>query len=188
MSGGHLAVYVPCGLDGYELCQPLNQEDFETINIAVNGVSRRASWRPIPVRIVHEDEGRALVESDAPWLGSNALIFRPRAIELLAPLLPEYGEILALDCREAEVSIYNPTRVLEALDEGNSRLRKFNNGRVMMVESYDFRPTVIADTVVFKIPTLRVSPTFVTQRFVDLWRSSGLRGLQFRPVWTAPLA
>jgi hypothetical protein len=186
MNGGQRAVYVPCGLDGYELCQPVNQDDFEAINVQVNGASRGATWRPIRVRLVRQDEGRPLIESDAPWLGSHALIFKPRALELLGPLLREYGELLPLTSREAELCIYNPTRILDALDEGNSSLRRFSTGRVMMVEKYVFRPTVISDSPVFKIPNLRVSPTFVTQRFVDLWTSTGLRGLEFRHVWTGP--
>lgn len=186
MSGVPVAVYVPCGLDGYELCQPVNQEDFETINAQVNGAPREAGWKPIRMRLVRQDEGRSLVESDAPWLGSHALIFRPRAIEALAPFLREYGEILPLICHEAAVSVYNPTRVLDALDEGSSRLQRLRSGRVMMVQDYVFRATEVSDIPVFKIPTLRVSPTFVTQRFVELWRTSGLRGLEFRQVWTGP--
>jgi hypothetical protein len=99
------AVYLACGVDGYELCQPLSRGDYEVINVQVNGISRESGWRPIRVRMVRQDEGRPLVESDAPWPGSHAPIFRFSAIEVLAPLLREYGELLPLNGREAEVSI-----------------------------------------------------------------------------------
>jgi len=44
---------------------------------------------------------------------------------------------------------------------------------------------VVADNEIFKIPSLRVSPTFVSHRFVDRWKESGLTGLEFERVWAA---
>lgn len=177
------AVYEPLSLDNYELCHPVIQGDFESIHLDINGTSRVESWRPIAMRIIREDEGRRLVESDSPWLGSHALIFRPRAIQVLGPLLRQYGELLPLDCDGAELAMYNPTRVLDALNEEASDVMRFGGGRIMMIKRHVFRQDVIREIDIFKIPSLRVSPTFVSHRFVDLWRSTGLKGLEFKQVW-----
>src|SRR5262249_18919616 len=145
---------------------------------------RRAMWRPIPVRLVHEDEGKKLVGSDSPWLGSHALIFRRSAIDKLGALLEEHGELLPLSCSEAELFVFKATRVLDALDEQASAVTRFSSVRVMRVTRYVFKPAAIAGSNIFKIPNLRVSPTFVEERFVKAWASAGLRGLEFKKVWS----
>ena len=176
-------VYVPLGLEGYELCHPVRQDDFERINVEINGTPRACDWKLIPVRLVREDQRLELLSSDSPWLGSHALIFRARAVELLGTLLGEYGELLPLGCSDADVLIYNPIRVIDALDEGMSSVLRFSDGRIMMIKRHVFRHDIVQDVDVFKIPYLRVSPTFVSQRFIEVWEASGLKGLEFKEVW-----
>lgn len=179
-------IYTALGLDGYELCQPVDKEDYERINTELTGIARRSSWKPIPVRLIHEDEGNALAMSDSPWLGYGPLIFRPSVIEVLGPMLQEYGELLPLACAEAELVIFNPTRVLDALDEAASSAMRFKDGRIMLIQKHVFRIEVVAGNDIFTIPIERVSPTFVSHRFVDRWKASGLKGLEFKQVWAQP--
>jgi hypothetical protein len=47
---------VPLGLEGYELCHPVRQDDFERINVEINGTPRACDWKLIPVRLVREDQ------------------------------------------------------------------------------------------------------------------------------------
>jgi hypothetical protein len=179
-------IYTPLGLDGYELCHPVNQDDFERINVEVNGTPRQSDWKPIHMRLVHDDQGQQLAESDAPWLGAHALIFRRNAVESIGTALREHGELLSLACPEADVLLYNPTRLVDALDEAASSILRFNNGRIMMIQRHVFRADVVRDVEIFKIPNLRVSPTFLSHHFVDRWKSSGLKGLEFKQVWALP--
>jgi len=178
-----MKIYTPSPPDSYELCHPLRQEDFELINVLINGTSRLKTWKPIPMQIINEDEGRRFLDSDSPWLGAHALIFRPRALESLGSLLREYGELLPLMCDEPDMMIYNPTHVLNALDQEASSVLRFGGGRIMRINRFVFRPEVIGRCDVFKIPNLRVSPTFVSQRFVEFWNSAELKGLEFKLVW-----
>ena len=150
-----------------------------TLHILVNGAERKQSWKAIPIKTLREDNGRRLLESDSPWLGSHGLSFRPRAIRALEPLLEIHGELLPLLCGEAEFRLYHPTQVLDALDENASSVAR----RIMRVERYVLRPDVLERVAIFMIPNLRVSPTFVDQRFVDLWRPAGLKGLEFSQIW-----
>lgn len=179
-------IFLPVGADGYELCHPISNGDFERINVEISGVPRRASWNAVPMQLVHKDEGRQLAESDSPWLGEHALIFRGRAASALDTTLRAYGELLPLECSEADMSIYNVTRVIEALDEQASSVVRFSSGRIGIVQRYAFRAEAVRDVDVFKIPNLRVSPTYVSHRFVELWRSSGLKGLEFKRLWECP--
>ena len=179
----HTAIYVPEGLDGYEYCHPINTDDFENIHIEISGSRRHTMWRPIAMRLIRDDQGRKLASSDSPWLGNHALIFRSNVVCALGAFLQRYGELLPLSCKDANLSIYNPTCVVDALDETASSATRFSSGRVMLIKRYVFRSDVISGIDIFKIPDLRVSPTFVSQRFVDLWNSHGLKGLEFKLVW-----
>lgn len=53
----------------------------------------------------------------------------------------------------------------------------------MMIRRHVFRADAVRDVDIFKIANPRVSQIFVSQRFVDLWKSSGLHGLTFPTVW-----
>jgi hypothetical protein len=180
-----MTVYFPLGCERYELMLPEDSEDHETIRKLINGVSRKEHWVPLRMRLLQIDEGIALRESDAPWLGASyALIFKQKAINALRTLLQQFGELLPLACTDAEVSIYNPTSVItQALDESASTILRFANGRPMHISRYVFRESAIQGIDIFKISNLQVSPTFVSNRFVDLWKANGLKGFDFHLVW-----
>jgi hypothetical protein len=178
-----MRVFEVSRLAGFELCHPVKAEDLDRISDEINGTSRKSTWTPIAMKIIHQDEGRALQESDSPWLGSDALIFRPSALHALEPMLLEHGELLPLQCDEAELALFNPTRVIDALDEATSTVRRLPAGRIFWIQQYVFKPATIEGIEIFKIPSLRVSPTFVRDRFVEAWRSTRLRGLEFKEVW-----
>ncbi len=181
-------IYTPLGTDGCELCHPVDQRDFDRINVWIDGTARQASWKSIQMRIVRRDAGKTLAPSDSPWLGSHALIFRSSVIDVLDALLGRYGEVLPLSSPDADLWIYNTTNVIDALDEGSSSVLRFNDGRIMMIQRHAFRPSVVAGNDIFKIPSLRVSPTFVSHRFIDRWNECGLTGLEFKQVWAAQLS
>lgn len=178
------AFYTPLPPEaGFELCQPVEGKDFETLNLALAGVEKGEGYRTPPMHLIRKDGRKSLAESDSPWLGGHALIFRERASEALRSILEPCGELLPVDCRDASLLIYNVTRVIDALDESSSELVRFSSGRVMGITRYAFRPELIAGVDAFKIPNLRVSRTFLSARFVQAWKDNGLRGLDFQQVW-----
>jgi hypothetical protein len=125
----------------------------------------------------------ALRHSDAPWLGSNVLILRPRAAAALSPLLACHGELLPLSCGQAELVVFNARCVVDALDEAESIVRRFSTRRIMWIQKHAFRLEVIQALQIFKITSLQPSPIFVGEEFVERWNAAGLKGLEFRQVW-----
>jgi hypothetical protein len=178
-----MRIFTPLGSEGFELCHPVNTDDFETLNVLIDGTPRTVDWSPPPMHIVRDDRGKALVESDSPWLGSHALIFRPTAVSPLRDLLLHNGEILPLPCGSESLSLFNPKVLNNALDLNASTVLRFGSGRIMRVTKHAFDKLVVAGVDAFKIPDLRVSPTFVSERLVSAWTSAGLRGLDFRLAW-----
>lgn len=178
------SIFILVPLEKYEHCQPINHDDFETIVNQLNGISRKKAWQPIKVDIVHEDEGKKFLVSDTPWLGSHVLILRKNAAQLIGQLLNQFGELLPLYCEEANLSIFNTTNILDALDEPGSSIVRFSSGRIMAIERYSFIPKLIDNNHVFKIPNFRASPIFVDDEFVQLWKATKLRGLGFNKVWS----
>jgi hypothetical protein len=183
----HARIFEPWPWEDSEMCHPIRPEDYETFTVAINGERRASSWRPIAMEIIREDEGRVLSHADAPWLGSHALILRPRAIEAMEPLLSNNGELLPLMCEGQKLCVFNALRVENALDEAASTVERFSSsGRIMRITRYVFRPNEIAGVDAFKIPNTRGGATFVSDAFVARWTNAGLRGLDFKQVWPPP--
>lgn len=169
--------------EGLELCLPEDGDELERLYTLINGESRRQNWRPPKMRIVHEDEGKTLLPSDSPWLGSHALVFRRATANRFCDELAKYGEILPLLCDEAELIMFNPTKVVDALDEPASLVSRFSSGRIMRIKRYAFASPRLEGIEVFKIPNLRVSPTIFGSGLVSLWNELGLKGLRFELIW-----
>lgn len=181
--GNELGIYIPSGSNGFELCHPADTADFELLNVSINGRAQQQNWTPVPMRLVQTDMGLPLALSDAPWLGSHALIFRPSVIEAMKDMVVDNGELLPLDCAGQELVTFNPNRLISPLDEARSDIVRFASGRIVDVTRYAFSPEIVGDSDVFKITNLRVSPTFLSHRFVARWVSRGLKGLSFSRVW-----
>jgi hypothetical protein len=178
-------VYLPEPEEGFELCHPTDPTVFEFLVTRLDGTPRRTGWTPVAMEIIHRDEGKRRKRADAPWLGSHALILRQDAAAAISGSLLPWGEFLPLRCEEAPLAVYNPTNVLDALDEQASDVHRFENGRIMMVKRYAFRKSAIGSVAVFKIPSLRSSPTFFTEPVVRDWMATGIRGVRFEAVWEA---
>jgi len=180
-----LSIYKPASEDGFEICHPIDHQYFSKLNDIINGVPRKDSWQPVEVEIFGEDQGKKLQESDSPWLGGQSLIFRSRAVKALKGMLERYGELLPLARASADLYIYNPTLVLDALDESASTIWRFPSGKIMGVRRYVFRLGVVQSHNIFRLSGMTPSLTFLSQEFVDSWKSAGLRGLEFELIWSS---
>jgi hypothetical protein len=59
-------VYVPGAAEGFELWHPEREEDFEAINVTMDGTPRYGAWRSPRMRLLREDERNKLATSDSP--------------------------------------------------------------------------------------------------------------------------
>jgi hypothetical protein len=167
----------------------LAQEPDLGLLAVLQGMPAAPHWTTPSVATLEMDfEGRTLPVPDFPVFTTSAA-FSKRAVDVLLDLLIENGEILPLQCEEGDFFVYNVIRVLDALDEERSELRRFGRGgrgRVKRIVRHAFFPERITASI-FRIPQkpLRV---YVTQGFVDRVEGAGLTGFDFTPVWPDILA
>jgi len=144
------------------------------------------TWEPLKVKVYHKDPaGKRLLPGDFPALLPGVAVMSRRAVDTLRDLLEPNGEILPLLCDEGEYFLYNVTREIDALDLERCELDLYSSGRISHIKSYAFKPEVVRGEVIFKTPTLRYSPIYVTDRFVERVESAGLRGFDFVPLWSS---
>lgn len=175
-------VYVVGPAEGTEWCHTVNSDDLERLIVEIDGTPRRATWKPIPMKIMRKALRHRVKPSDSPFSSSSELIFRPSAIEKMKPILDAHGELLPLACPDAELWVFNPTIVLDALDNKASIGSRDADGEFIIIDKYAFHAGVVKGVDMFKLANWRASPTFVSDRFVDLWHASRLRGLVFKEM------
>lgn len=169
-------------VEGQEWLVPLESGDYDRFFSMDGRVIR--DWDPPAMRILtHDDSGRMRTHSDFPWLGEHVPIFAARAVASLGRVALQYGQLLPL--RGQEAWLYNVTNVVDALDEGRSRITYFDDGTILAIEEYAFKWEKIGASEIFKLP-VRASPVFVTHRFCDRVRDSGLVGVSFKLLSTTP--
>ena len=177
-----VCVYVPLGVERGELAHPVSPGGFEDVVLHVNGVKRSSNWQVPEFHLISRDEGVGLLPVDMPWLGSHALLLKHRALDALEPFLSAHGELLPVPC-SPRLWLFNPTCIIDALDQSASKVERFSSGRLMFVDSYAFNVHRVEKASIFKIPDLRVSPTFFSQGMVQTIQSLGITGLDFKLVW-----
>lgn len=106
--------------------------------------------------------------------------FSERAIEVLGDLLEAFGEFTPpIEMNEAMgYRAFNPSTLVDGLDEARSVIRRFKDGSVMQVEQHVLLPSVQTLPPIFKMPHTRRNTTYVNENFVQ--RARGLLGFQFR--------
>ncbi len=142
-------------------------------------------WKPVSIELSAEDNSHEMPSSDFPLLHAVVPVFSRRAVEALRDLLEPNGELLPLASGEGEYFAFNITRIVDALDEANSKVKRFSSGRVMIVEQHEFLIERVVGLTVFKIPQLARSHEFVTDAFVERVNQRRLTGFDFVPVWSS---
>lgn len=171
-----MRVFVAAPRDGFEWAMPVDAD------LSFEGVPQADSWQPVEMESVREegDEG----PSDFPWYISTTLVLKDRAIDVLGPVLTEFGELLPARFPDARLALFNVLNVVDALDEEACEITRFRDGRVMSIESHVFWADRIPARSVFKIPQdLYNGDIFFTDEVVREIEESGFTGLWFKALW-----
>lgn len=180
-----MSLFTPTVVEGTQLFQSDFPDGMDFFIDQINGVSRAKTWVPQSIKIVFKgDKGGQRVKSDASFLNlcANAIVLRAEGAERIGSFLRQHGELLPLACKEDKLFVFNPTQIVDALDEKKSDIWRFGDGRLISVRKYVFRSAALAGADLFKIPNLRLSPVFFSEAAMNRWVDSGISGLVFKNV------
>ena len=169
--------------DIYDSLYYVNQEDSEIVDRVLGyGIYAdrpfNQEWKPIAVRIYPKQKRGDFIGLPGT-LGCNK-----QAYKILEPLIKNSVELLPLNCKEGNYSLIKVTDIVDCLDYDNSTIDRFDDGRVMWVDSFAFYPEKIQNKHIFKIPELN-AVYLVSQTFKNCVEIHGLEGLIFRLVWSS---
>jgi hypothetical protein len=146
-----------------------------------------SDWRiPNFAEADSDDEGYNPDSNRCDFVSVNGEIgLRKNAISGVGDVLQRYGELLPIKVMgEADSAFwFHCTNVLEALDEITSKIRRFDDGRIMMVDEYAFHADRIANNEIFYVQGTRQGP-FVTESFKQKIEAEKLTGLEFVLLWS----
>lgn len=158
----------------------VNEENVVEFNRRFDGTSLKRNW-------TGKDEFRFIPErlarGDTPGLSSHIPVFNSRAVRVLADLLEAGGELLPITCEGEDYFLFNVTLLVDALDEARCEIERFDDGRIMDIESHFFVEKKLTGAVVFKLPQDPLGGVYVTDVFVERVKRNNLKGFKFRHVW-----
>ncbi|MER8826432.1 hypothetical protein NKH73_10475 [Mesorhizobium sp. M0938] len=132
--------------------------------------------------LTEDDEGTPRGYSDFPWYGSHVLILRIDAANGLRETMRPYGQFLPLKGGD-RLELFNATTVLDALDEDQSEIVRFEDGDILNIERYVFRQEAVGNCPIFKLP-YRASNLYMQAGFIDQVKRMRFCGVGFKLVWS----
>jgi hypothetical protein len=178
-----VVIYRPCVSEGYEWVVPVGDDGVEVVRQL--GEARAEDWQPVRVRILRRlDDGTPLRAATLPWYGNHVMILTGEAVEAIGERLAEAGDLLRLDCDEAELWLLHVRRFVDCLDEDRSTIVRFQDGRIMRLTTPVFDPERVGNAELFKIPQMPRGSLYLVGGLVDVIRDAGLAGTAFEAVWS----
>ena len=153
--------------------------------LGLDGSAHEHDWDPPKLELLTRDRGKALKYSDMPpYPTGGVILLRPPALEALGELLRRDGELLPVHCDQAEVTLFNCTRVVDAMDELHSAVTRFKDGRIMTIESIAFRPDALPASVnAFRLAQKPKASVYFSEALVEAARAAKLVRSDFQLVW-----
>jgi hypothetical protein len=145
-----------------------------------NGKPMKRPWTDVTIG----KDPRRLPKGDFPSLIPGVTVFSQKAVTALRDLLEKNGQILPVSIAGEGYFLYNVTRIVDALDETDSSMDRFDDGRVFYIDDHSFFPHKLAGLSIFKIPQMPDGSVFVTDVFVERVQSAGLKGFWLPVVWS----
>ncbi len=139
------------------------------------GVRLAPHWRPTRVAV----DARAGRSGDFPSLLGAIPVLSARAWKALQGLIGERVEALPLDCAAGPYFAINVLDHIDALDYPRSEVERFDDGGVMAIDSYAFKPKVLQGRHIFKLPETAPAETLVSGELKALVEKHKLKGLRF---------
>lgn len=169
----------------YEILKFSNEKDSDFFHQNFKGVPIKESWEQILVEIYQGGE-----ESDFPDGLLSPPIFSERTVQKLGEFLDGNDvELLPLHTiKNKKYYAVNVLKVLDCIDGDRSEVKRFRSGEIMKYKKYAFKEDQVKGQDIFKLvdheeKKIFSTQIFVSDRFRDKVKESGLTGFDFIKVW-----
>lgn len=147
------------------------------------GVRCAGWWQPVPMEwtraTARKNRGKLV---DFIGLMGLGLAFSDRAAEVLAPLIGDVIELLPLAYDgPGGFRVVNMLDIVDCLDEEGSQYERYDNGEIMIVDKYAFKPGSTDGHHLFKCKQCLLHD-LVSVEFKALVEEKGLVGAYFKPL------
>jgi hypothetical protein len=167
--------------DNYQMLVPVDEQDYDGSNLWATGERKLSSWKAPEMRWSAKESSSESIP-DITRINPALYAFNERATQVLGPLLSEYGELLLLPVGGEVWSVFNPTNVVDCLDQEKSEWRIKRSGEKGRLIKATLNENKIGDEVVFQIPEKAKSSLFCSNRLLKLVSDNQLTGLNFNPI------
>jgi len=160
-----------------------NDEEREKLlfDYIFEGKSISERWQPIKVEGFEVEEGKG---NDTLSFSAGIPAVSEKAVFVLADLLKEVTEILPLDYRKEKYYAINVVQVIDCINYEKAECIRFKNSDdVMDFKKYAFKPELVKDKHIFKIPEHPRAYVLVSDEFRKCVLDSGLEGFDFEELW-----
>lgn len=165
--------------DGYCTLGFSAEEDIHVWDEGFEGTPRGASLPSVRAER-REDEGACALPDFTDFALRPIPAFSEHAIDVLGELLSAHGEFVPIEVSApTRYFAFNPTTIVDALDEERSTITYFKDGGLWRVERHVLKQTVEDLPPIFKMPQTRVGQTYVNERFTAEVARLSLTGFRF---------
>ena len=164
--------------DDYEIINPINKNDYDLLN-SFDGISRKDIWHDFEVTFEAADKGKGKKKSDFPWYMSSVLILQENVILKMKDFFEANGELLPIHSSDNKKLFAFNCNMVDALDEEKSDIiRLGSSGKILLVKKTIFKNEKEIQADIFRL-NYKSSPTFVSEKFIEMYKKYNFCGLKF---------
>ncbi|SHF34424.1 hypothetical protein SAMN05444392_11635 [Seinonella peptonophila] len=146
-----------------------------------NDHSWKSEWNSQQFSLTTGLKEQELSYGELTFLTPSIPLLHEQSIELLAPLLIPYGELLPMSSENGIYYAYHVLKPYHALNIDQSTIYPYPK-QPMLIDKYDFHKEQVKEPLFFRLPQ-SPAPFFATDSFMDILEKTQFQGWQFEQCW-----
>lgn len=178
-----MKIYYVLGNSDLILVNYVHSPDLRLLNHVINDGASLDRGYTLNLEIGLPDDPDDWIATDCPHLSGYGLMLSNKAVSVFGPVLTDAGYLLNTSLPRADhYKLFICERLIDAIDQERSDIKRFTNGGVWRLRRYELRAELLQDMHVFRLKHRR-NMLFVSDQFVRLVQEHELTGFEFTEIW-----
>jgi len=134
-----MSIYRLGWVDGYNKLGFKGEKAYDVFAKLFDGTPRAAQWKPAEAVVAKAKKK----DADFPYLNGHIPVVSEKAWKALGPLIGKSVEALPITGTATPYWALNVLDVADVLDEKRSDLERFDDGVIMIINRYAFKPGAV---------------------------------------------